>query len=154
MGVDAVLEVPRDVGRKDEGRRVMDEMVAVEVKRVRSVRNLDVYKLAFEMAMEIYKISESFPKEERYSLIDQIRRSSRAVCANLAECWRKRRYVALFINKLTDAAQEAAETQTWLEFALRCNYIDQHTFNKLDERYEHIFAMLFTMERKAKSFCR
>jgi len=101
--------------------------------------------------MEIYNISKTFPKEERYSLTDQIRRSSRAVCANLAEAWRKRKYIAMFINKLTDAAQEATETQTWLEFALNCDYIDRETFDKLDERYEHIFAMLITMERKAKS---
>ena len=66
---------------------------------------------------------------------------------------RKRRYKAVFINKISDAAQEAAETQTWLEFALQCNYIDEVLFNKLDEKYEHIFAMLNTMERKAETFC-
>lgn len=118
----------------------------------RSVRELDVYKLAFKTAMEIFE--KSFPKEEKYSLTDQIRRSSRSVCANLAEGWRKRRYKAVFINKLSDASQEAAETQAWLEFALACNYIDQEIFKKLDGQYEHIFAMLITMERKADKFCR
>ena len=120
---------------------------------MRSVRELDVYKLAFETAMEIFGISKAFPKEETYSLTDQVRKSSRSVCTNLAEGWRKRRYKAVFINKLSDAAQEAAETQTWLEFALACKYIDERTFKKLDDKYEHIFAMLFTMEQKTDSFC-
>ena len=130
---------------KDNGRKV---------KRVGSVRDLDVYKLAFQAAMEIFEISKKFPKEEQYSLTDQIRRSSRSICANLAEGWRKRRYKAVFINKLSDSAQEAAETQTWLEFALNCNYIDKNIFEKLDDKYEHIFAMLINMERKANIFCK
>ncbi len=124
-----------------------------QTKRIRSVRELDVYKLAFEAAIEIFEISKNFPKEETYSLTDQVRRSSRSVCTNLAELWRKRKYKAVFLNKLSDAAQEAAETQTWLEFALSCGYIDKKTFEKLDEKCEHIFAMLFTMEQKADSFC-
>jgi four helix bundle protein len=124
-----------------------------KTKKIRSVRELEVYKLAFDTAMEIFEISKSFPKEETYSLTDQVRKSSRSVCTSLAEGWRKRRYKAMFINKLSDAAQEAAETQTWLEFALACKYIDKGTFEKLDEKYEHIFAMLFTMEQKADSFC-
>lgn len=124
-----------------------------QTKRIRSVRELEVYKLAFDTAMEIFKISKSFPKEETYSLTDQVRKSSRSVCTNLSEGWRKRKYKAVFINKLSDAGQEAEETQTWLEFALACKYIDKKTFEKLDERYEHIFAMLFTMEQKADSFC-
>ena len=122
-------------------------------KRIRSVRELEVYKLAFDTAMEIFKISKSFPKEETYSLTDQVRKSSRSVCTNLSEGWRKRKYKAVFINKLSDAGQEAAETQTWLDFALACKYIDKKTFEKLDEKYEHIFAMLFNMEIKADSFC-
>ena len=130
---------------KNEGRNA---------KRINSVRDLEVYKLAFESAMEIFEISKSFPKEERYSLTDQVRRSSRSVCANLAEGWRKRRYKAVYVNKLTDAEQEAAETQTWLEFALKCKYINNETFKRLDEKCEHIFAMLITMERKADSFCK
>ncbi len=124
------------------------------VKRIRSARDLEVYKLAFDSAMEIFEISKRFPKEEQYSLTDQMRRSSRSVCANLAEGWRKRRYKAVFINKLTDSEQEAGETQTWLEFALKCKYINNETFNKLDEKYEHIFAMLITMERKVDTFCK
>ncbi len=130
---------------KNEGRNA---------KRINSVRDLEAYKLAFESAMEIFEISKSFPKEERYSLTDQVRRSSRSVCANLAEGWRKRRYKAVFVNKLTDSEQEAGETQTWLEFALKCKYINNETFKGLDEKYEHIFAKPITMERKADSFCK
>ena len=98
--------------------------------------------------------AKKFPKEERYSMVDQIRRASRSVCANLSEAWRKRKYRAVFINKLTDCTQEAAETQTWLEFALKCKYITKEIFEKLDEQYEHIYAMLITMERKAETFCK
>ena len=125
-----------------------------KTKRIGSVRELEVYRLAFDTAMEIFEITKSFPKEEKYSLTDQVRRSSRSVCTNLAEGWRKRRYKAVFINKLSDAEQEAAETQTWLEFALMCNYINKQIFEKLDDKYEHIFAMLITMERKVDSFCK
>ena len=103
--------------------------------------------------MEIFELTKDFPKEETYSLIDQIRRASRSVCTNLSELWRKHRYKAVFLNKLSDAAQEAAETQTWLEFSMACNYINKDTIRKLDEKYEHIFAMLYTMEIKADSFC-
>src|SRR4030067_1519711 len=119
-----------------------------KIKRISSVRDLEVYRLAFDTAMEVFEITKSFPKEEKFSLIDQIRRSSRSVCTNLAEGWRKRRYRAVFVNKLSDAEQEAAETQTWLEFARRANYIDEGIFKKVDEKYEHIFSMLITMERK------
>ena len=122
-------------------------------KTANRVQDLEVYRLAFDTAMEIYEISKSFPPEERYSLTDQIRRSSRSICANLAEGWRKRKYKAVFVNKLLDAAQEAAETQTWLEFAERCGYISGEAFDGLYEKYEHIFAMLNNMEKKAEAFC-
>ena len=131
---------------------MMDD--GLKTKRIGSVRELDVYRLAFDTAMEIFEISKKFPKEEKYSLTDQIRRSSRSVCTNLAESWRKRRYKAVFINKLSDAEQEAAETQTWLEFGLRCNYFNEKVFAALDEKYEHIFAMLYNMERKVEAFCK
>ena len=122
-------------------------------KRVGSVRELTVYKTAFDAAMDVFKISKIFPQEEKYSLTDQVRRSSRSICSNLAEAWRKRKYKAVFINKLTDCGQEASETQTWLEFALACNYIDPKLFAALDQKYEQIFAMLVSMERKADLFC-
>lgn len=124
-----------------------------KMAKIKSVRDLEVYKLAFETAMEIFQITKGFPQEEKYSLVDQIRRSSRSVCSNLAEAWRKRRYKAVFKNKLTDAMQEASETQTWLDFCFACNYIDQNKFNELDQKYEHILAMRNNMELKADSFC-
>src|SRR5437870_5485969 len=88
-------------------------------------QDIEVYKKAFEAAMQVFHLSKSFPKEETYSLTDQIRRSSRSVCANLAEAWRKRRYEAAFVSKLNDGEAEAAETQTWIEFAVRCKYLSR-----------------------------
>ena len=86
-------------------------------------------------------------------MVDQIRRSSRSVCANLAEGWRKRRYLAVFKNKITDSMQEASETQCWLEFCLACRYINQDVFDKLDNEYEQLIAMLNSMEMNAAKFC-
>lgn len=122
-------------------------------ERIESVRELNVYKAAFYAAMEIFQISKEFPVEEKYSLTDQIRRSSRSICSNLAEAWRKRRYRAVFVNKLSDAMQEASETQTWLDFCLACEYMDEDIFNRLDLEYENILAMLNSMEMKADKFC-
>jgi len=120
---------------------------------INSHRDLEVYKLAFEGAMEIFQISKNFPAEERYSLTDQIRRASRSVCSNLAEAWRKRIYKAVFVNKISDSMQEASETQTWLDFCIACKYIDQQIFERLDQKYEKILAMLNSMEMKADKFC-
>jgi len=122
-------------------------------ERIKSVRDLVVYRKAFDAAMSIFEVSKVFPKEEKYSLTDQMRRSSRSVCANISEAWRKRRYEAVFVNKLSDAGQEAAETQTWLEFSLDCNYLDEQTYEKLFQYYEKIFAMLHSMAQKATAFC-
>lgn len=121
--------------------------------KIGSVRDLDVYKMAFECAMRIFQLTKTFPVEERYSLIDQIRRSSRSICSNLAEAWRKRRYKTVFVNKLSDAMQEASETQTWLEFALACGYIDRVTFDDLFVKYEEILGKLNRMDMKADTFC-
>ena len=122
-------------------------------EKIKGVRDLEVYRKAFSAAMDIYRISKGFPSEEKFSLTDQIRRASRSVCSNLAEAWRKRRYPAVFINKLTDAQQEASETQTWLDFCLACEYIDNHSFERLDKEYEKILGMLNSMEMKADKFC-
>ena len=143
-------ERARDEGTIDERTRLVTRQTAC----ISSVRDLEVYRLAFHTAMEIFEVSKHFPDHEKYSLTNQIRRSSRSICSNLSEGWRKRRYKAVFVNKLSDAGQESAETQTWLEFALTCGYIDRAQFDKLDEKYEHIYAMLATMERKADSFCK
>ena len=108
-------------------------------------QDLEVYKKAFDAAMRIFELSKSFPKEETYSLTDQIRRSSRSVCANMAEAWRKRRYEAAFISKLSDAEGESAETQTWLEFAVRCEYLEKETGRELYKTYDEIISMLVSM---------
>jgi four helix bundle protein len=97
-------------------------------KVLRSHKELRVYQNAMELAMEIYHLTKEFPPEEKYSLVDQIRRSSRSVCANIAEAMRKRRYQAAFIAKLNDAEGEACETQVWIELSYRCNYLDLETF--------------------------
>jgi four helix bundle protein len=104
-------------------------------------------------AMTIFQVTKAFPPEERYSLVDQIRRASRSVCSNLAEAWRKRQYIAVFKNKITDSMQEASETQCWLEFSLACGYIERAVFQSLDKEYEEIIAMLSSMENKAEKFC-
>ena len=106
---------------------------------------LDVYKKAFNVAMEIFELSKKFPKEEIYSMTDQIRRSSRSVCANLAEGWRKRRYEAAFSAKLSDSESEAAETQVWLQFAVRCDYVERERAACLYQHYDEILAMLVEM---------
>lgn len=108
-------------------------------------QDLDVYKKAFDLAMEVFEMSKSFPKEETYSLTDQVRRSSRSVCSNLAEAWRKRRYKAAFIAKLCDSEGEAAESQTWIEFAVKSGYIERETAKNMFLRYDEVIAMLASM---------
>ncbi len=108
-------------------------------------QDLLVYQKAIEAAMQIFELSKSFPKEETYSLTDQIRRASRSVPANTAEAWRKRRYKAAFVIKLNDAEGEAAETQTWLELATRCKYVERDTAKTLYLEYDEIISMLVAM---------
>lgn len=122
-------------------------------KDIKHFRDLLVYRRAFDAAMRIYQITKTFPVEEKYSLIDQIRRASRGVCSAIAEAWRKRKYEAVFRNKLTDSMQEASETQCWLEFSLACECIDEKTFRELDNEYEEIISMLNSMELSADKFC-
>jgi len=114
-------------------------------EQIKNHRELRVYQNARAAAMEIFSLSKTFPVEEKYSLTDQVRRSSRSVCANLAEAWRKRRYKPAFIAKLSDCEAEASETQVWLEFSLLSNYIDQTTFTKLDHEYDQILGQLVRM---------
>ena len=114
-------------------------------KPIRHFRDLDVYQNAFETGLRVYELSKKFPDEERYALTDQIRRSSRSVCANIAEAWRKRRYTAAFISKLSDSEGEAAETQVHIEFAFRHCYINNAEFGAVDNAYEHILGQLVRM---------
>jgi four helix bundle protein len=112
---------------------------------IRHFRELEVYQLAMATAMELFEITKKFPAEEKYSLTDQVRRSSRSVCANIAEAWRKRRYPNAFVAKLSDAEAEAAETQVWIEFSVKCGYLSSDQADNLDGRYENIQGKIVNM---------
>ncbi len=113
--------------------------------KIKTHEDLEVYQIAFKCAMEIFELSKKFPSEEKYSLTDQIRRSSRSVCANLAEAWRKRRYKSAFIAKLSDSESEAAEVQVWLKFAVECGYLEINTARDLYKNYNRIIGSLVNM---------
>ena len=102
--------------------------------------------------MLIFEITKRFPTEEEYSMVDQVRRSSRSVCTNIAEAWRKRKYPAHFASKLSDSAGEGDETRVWMELALHCKYVDQRTFNDLDARYDLIVGQLVKMMSEPKKW--
>jgi four helix bundle protein len=119
----------------------------------KSFRDLEVYKLARQLSREIFDVTKRFPKEEMYSLTDQVRRSSRSVGAQIAEAWAKRRYVKHFVSKLTDSDGEQQETQHWIETALDCEYITHELNNDLLERYASVGKMLNSMIDKADKFC-
>jgi four helix bundle protein len=112
---------------------------------IRHFRELEVYRLAFDVAMKLFELSKTFPIEERYSLTDQVRRSSRSVCANIAEAWRKRRYPKAFISKLSDAEAEAAETQVWIEFAVKCGYLPSEQGDEIERQCENIQGKIVNM---------
>ena len=114
-------------------------------KAIRHFRDLDVYQNALETGLRVYELSKNFSDCERYALTDQVRRSSRSVCANIAEAWRKRRYTAAFISKLSDSEGEAAETQVHIEFAFRQGYIGNAEFEAINDAYEHILGQLVRM---------
>jgi four helix bundle protein len=120
---------------------------------IRSFKDLAVYQKAFEQAMRIFEITKRFPKEEQYSLTDQMRRSSRSVCTNIGEGWRKRRYPAHFVSKLTDADAEATETMIWLDFSLSCGYLNAKDHTKLSAEYDQIGKMLGSMISAPEKFC-
>jgi four helix bundle protein len=113
--------------------------------KIKTYKDLRVFQHSFKYAMEIFHLSKSFPIEERYALTSQVVRSSRSVCANLTEAWRKRKYEKYFMSKLTDCEGEAEETQLWLDFALSCGYINQETHKDLFEKYDHVISMLVRM---------
>ena len=131
-----------DVGRqkdKSKGQRTMG------TERINSAKDLRVYKKAYALAMEIFHISKRWPSEEKYSLTDQIRRSSRSVCSNMREAWAKRRYEAHFISKLSDCDGENSETDTWLDFAKDCKYISDEDHHRLTNECKEVGAMLGSM---------
>ncbi len=114
-------------------------------ERIRNYKQLRIYQHSIDAAMHIFEITKSFPIEERYSMVDQIRRSSRSVCANLAEAWRKRRYKAAFIAKLNDVESEACETQVWIDLAQRCGYINQNISDNVEKSYDLIIGQAVKM---------
>ncbi len=119
---------------------------------IKSVKDLKVYNVAFELAMEIFKLTLNFPKEEQYSLTDQIRRSSRSVAINIREGFAKKRYENVFIRHLNDSIGSSEETRGWLDFSVRCRYIDDDTYGRLDKSYDEVNAMLYSLMNNWKTF--
>ncbi len=149
----------RNNGKQEEGERQRRRNRGGKVdkgekgkEKVKTHEELIIYQKAFDAAMKIFQLSKQFPKEERYSLTDQIRRSSRSVCANMAEAWRKRRYKASFIAKLNDCEAEAAETQVWLKFAVKCGYLSTELGRELYGRYNQILSGLVKMINSPESW--
>ncbi len=130
-----------ELGETQTGRRV-----------IRRHTELRVYTRAFDVAKQVFELSKGFPREERYSLTDQVRRSSRSVCANIAETWRKRRYEAAFVSKLSDSEAEAAETQTWIQFAVSCEYLPREIAKPLYSEYDAVIGMLVRMISNPKDW--
>lgn len=123
------------------------------LKEYRGYKDLKVFQTAYQLSLEIFELTKNFPKEEKYSLVDQIRRSSRSVCANIAEAWYKRRYPKLFVNKLTDSAGEAGETEVWIDFSYDHKYINEDQKNRLLEKSSEVGKMLNSMIRQPEKFC-
>ena len=121
-------------------------------KPIRSYRDLQVYRLAYASAMDIFRATKSMPPEERFSLSDQIRRSSRSVCANISEGWAQRRYEAKFRNRLSDAEGSASETQTWLDFGKDCGYFKSELHKTMSSNYDRISAMLYRLAEHWQTF--
>jgi four helix bundle protein len=132
----------RDGGQRSEGRGM----------QIRSAKDLRVYQRAYALAMDIFNISKTWPREEKYSLTDQVRRSSRSVCANLREAWAKRKYEAHFTNKLTDSDGENSETDTWLDFAKDCKYISDEDHHRMTNECREVGAMLGSMIKNPTPF--
>lgn len=125
---------------------------AIEKMIIKSAKDLKVYKAAYELAMEIYEVSKQWPKEETYSLTDQIRRASRSVCANMREAWAKRKYEAHFTSKLTDSDAENSETDTWLDFARNCGYLNSEDHKRLTTQCADVGKMLGSMLKNPGAF--
>lgn len=119
---------------------------------LRGFKDLKVYQTAYGLAMDLFSVTKAFPKDERYSLTDQMRRSSRSVAANIAESYRKRQYPNMFVSKLADADAEAAETQVWLDFARDCGYLAPENYDELSRRCEEVGRMLGSMIRNPEPF--
>jgi four helix bundle protein len=124
------------------------------MSEIKGFRDLIVYQKAYKLALQIFEISKAFPKEEKYSLTDQIRRSSRSVTANIAESWAKKKYIKAFVNKLTDALGEEYETEVWMDFSKDFKYVNQDTYDQIMSGYDEVRKMLISMINKPESFFR
>jgi len=124
------------------------------MSQIKSFRDLVVYQKAYKLAMEIFEITKTFPKEEKYSLTDQIRRSSRSVTSNIGEAWAKRMYIKHFVSKLTDSLGEEYETEVWLDYSKDCRYIDETMHKHLFEGYNEVRKMLISMTNTPEKFCK
>jgi four helix bundle protein len=118
---------------------------------IKSVKDLRVYNVAFELAMEIFQLTVGFPREEQYSLTDQIRRSSRSAAINIREGFAKRRYEKVFVRHLNDSIGSSEETRGWLDFSVRCRYINKGTYHRLDNSYDEVNAMLYSLMKNWKT---
>jgi len=124
------------------------------MSQINSFRDLIVYQKAYDVSKEIFEISKEYPNEEKYSLTDQIRRSSRSVCANISEAWAKKIYIKHFVSKLTDSLGEEYETETWIQYSKDCNYITTDQFKKLMDKYDEVRKMLISMINNPDKFCK
>ena len=135
---------------------IMTDSSGIDVVRSKKVvinyNKLKVYQLSFQKAMQIFALSRLWPPEERYALTNQIRKSSRSVCGNIAEAWRKRRYPAHFVSKLSDSDAEAAETEVWLDFAIKCGYLNIEVHKELRRDYDYICRMLYLMMKNPEKW--
>jgi len=139
-------------GRRSVREEGKGEGESMETKQINSAKDLRVYKKAYALAIDIFKVSKKWPSDEKYSLTDQTRRASRSVCANLREAWAKRRYAAHFVSKLTDVDGENSETDTWLDFAMDCGYLSVVDYNHFTKQCKEIGAMLGSMLNNPTSF--
>jgi len=119
-----------------------------------SFRELIVYQKAYSLAMEIFSVTGTFPKEEKYSLVDQIRRSSRSITSNISESWARKSYIKSFVNKLTDSPGEEYETETWLDYSKDCNYITSEKHQELMNGYDEVRKMLISIINNPEKWCR
>jgi four helix bundle protein len=124
------------------------------MSQINSFRDLIVYQKSYDLAMEIFEFTKTYPKEEKYSLTDQIRRSSRSVTSNIAEAWAKRIYIKSFVSKLSDSLGEEFETEVWLHFSKDCDYINVETCNRLMGGYDEVRKMLISMMNNPEKFCK
>ena len=131
--------------------RKSDNQKGRKAKVVRHT-DLEVYERAFEASMRVFRLSKAFPSEEKYSLTDQVRRSSRSVAANIAEGWRNRRYPASFVNRLNDSEGEPAETQSWLQFAVESEYLDAEETRSFYAEYDDLIGMLVTIQNNPEKW--